>query len=292
MPDMTTQSSNTGAEVQPLPRVLLCGDPRTAEFEAVVRDAASIVPSEAVSQVADLAALRTRLTDGEQPDLLVIVQTWPDEFHFADVLALPGIGPFSRLICCYGPWCVSDGRNRQDFPLSVRVPLEQFRSALCNEWQQLTGPGEIQSPLPWTAGRDEVFRARAVGPISEPVRITSQDSRLPSHGGPRPEIRVHSADLELSRLWLEALKTAGHATATADHEDSQIVLWDVDVWTDSIGAQWRALRHRFPATQIIALTGFAGPDLISHIESHGAALVLSKLLPLDTLVARIVALQT
>lgn len=163
MPDMTSQSANTGAEVQPRPRVLLCGDPRTAEFQVARHDVSAIIPPETISQVTCLAELREWLADREHPDLLVIVQTWPDEFHFTDVLALPGFGPFSRVICCYGPWCVSDGRNRQDFPLAVRVPLEQFRSALGDEWQQLTKPDEVHSPLPWTAGRDEVFRGRFVG---------------------------------------------------------------------------------------------------------------------------------
>jgi hypothetical protein len=118
------------------------------------------VPDEAVSQVVDLVELRRFVEENGVPDLLILVQTWSDEFAFSELLGLPGIGPLSRMLCVYGPWCISDGRNRQNFPLALRLPLEDLRPALRCEWGQLVGQVPPAAPLPWTAGRDEVFAAR------------------------------------------------------------------------------------------------------------------------------------
>ncbi len=311
MPDMS-QSTRTGAEVQPRPRVVLsqvvlCGDPRTAEFEVALRDATTVVPAEALSQVRNLAELREWLGYHEFPDLIVLVQTWPDEFHFTEFLSLPGMGPFSRVICCFGPWCISDGRSRQDFPLAIRVPLGDFRPALLREWEQLsTGTASWQmlpasvptlaasttkshdSILPWTAGRDEIFEYRYVGWVSPPVRAVTDGPGDPSHvhrdAMECPEIRVQSTDRELSDLWLAALRIAGFPTVTADDQrDGQIVLWDVDVWNDSVAEAWRVSRERFPNARIVALTGFSVPDLVDQLQAAGAVTVVSKLLPLEAL---------
>ncbi len=292
-----TTSLNTGAEVRPLPRVVfsrvvLCGDPGSAEFEAARRESAAVIPAEGLSQVRNLAELREWLGQHEFPDLIVLVQTWSDEFHFAEMLSLPGIGPFSRLICCYGPWCISDGRSRLDFPLAVRVPLEDLRPALFREWEQLTAPHPDDSILPWTAGRDEIFGDRFVGWVSRPVRMITDGHGESSHetriATECREIRVHSADRELSRLWRETLQRAGFPIAMAEHQhNGQVVLWDIDVWSDSIADAWRGLRERFPETQIVALTGFVVPDFIDRLHAAGAAKVLSKLLPLNVLVSQV-----
>jgi hypothetical protein len=106
------------------------------------------VPETAVSLGATL--------DGEPwyPDLVVVCQHWPDEFTERDVRRLLTLSPLARLSCCYGPWCQSDGRSRDIWPLATRVPVESAAGRIARELEVLAG---LRRPLPLTASRDEVF---------------------------------------------------------------------------------------------------------------------------------------
>jgi hypothetical protein len=88
------------------------------------------------------------------PDLAIICQHWPDEYTATDVRQLFGAFPLARLICCYGPWCASDGRTRDVWPLSIRVPSEFAARRIDLELEVLAG---TRWPLPLTAARDEIF---------------------------------------------------------------------------------------------------------------------------------------
>lgn len=90
----------------------------------------------------------------EPPQLILILQHWPDEFSEAEVQALFAMFPLTRIICCYGPWCQSDGRNRKYWPASVRVPLSEVTFRIDAEVEVILG---LRSPLEKTAGLDEVF---------------------------------------------------------------------------------------------------------------------------------------
>ena len=91
---------------------------------------------------------------GSYPDFVVVCQHWPDEYTDRDVRRLIGLFPLARVSCCYGPWCASDGRSRDIWPLSVRVPVELAAERIRRELDVLAGR---RRPLPLTASRDEVF---------------------------------------------------------------------------------------------------------------------------------------
>lgn len=281
MPETQTRLHIMGDEAQPRPHVVLLGvvllgDAQTPEFAEVEQCLHSIVPAADVIRIRTLAELGERQRHGEPAGLVIIVQTWSDEFPFREFMVLPGVGPFTRVICCHGTWCVSDGRSRQDWPLATRVPLEHFQAALIREWQQLTNPSPADgSPIPWTAGRDEIFRARQ-RPIEKPLTSAC-----------RAPIRVVSADPVLAETWLELVRRSGMIQATDSAVESEIVLWDVDPWTDQIGQLWTEKLAGFPATRIVALTGFAGPDRIRELRALGAVAVISKLLPLNAMASEI-----
>jgi hypothetical protein len=88
------------------------------------------------------------------PDLILACQHWPDEYTAAEVELLIARFPLARIVCCYGPWCVSDGRTRNYWPAAVRVPIEVAPDRIRLESRVIAG--EIP-PLPLTAGLDEVF---------------------------------------------------------------------------------------------------------------------------------------
>ena len=87
-------------------------------------------------------------------DLIVVCQHWPDEYASGDVRELLRAFPLARLVCCYGPWCASDGRTRDVWPLAVRVPAVDAERRIDLELEVLAGD---RWPLPLTASRDEIF---------------------------------------------------------------------------------------------------------------------------------------
>jgi len=92
--------------------------------------------------------------DAWQPELVIVCQHWPNEYTSADVRKLLTAFPLARLVCCYGPWCASDGRTRDIWPLSVRVPAEFAVRRIDIELEVMAG---TRPPLPLTASRDEIF---------------------------------------------------------------------------------------------------------------------------------------
>ena len=89
------------------------------------------------------------------PDLVIVCQSWPDEFSASEVTLALCRWPLALWVCCYGAWCASDGRTRSIWPISVRVPVEEAEGRLNHVWRVLTG--QRDEPLPLTASRDEAF---------------------------------------------------------------------------------------------------------------------------------------
>lgn len=88
------------------------------------------------------------------PELILVLQQFSDEYHEEQIEGLLTEYPLSRVICCYGPWCVSDGRNRNFWPSAVRVPIAEIQQRVEREMEVIAG---IRPPLERTAGRDEIF---------------------------------------------------------------------------------------------------------------------------------------
>jgi hypothetical protein len=88
------------------------------------------------------------------PDLVIVVQQWSDEYRADEVEELLAALPLARICCAYGPLCRSDGRTRSQWPIALRVPQEELPARLKQEVAVLKG--ELQ-PLPRTAGYEEIF---------------------------------------------------------------------------------------------------------------------------------------
>jgi hypothetical protein len=136
--------------------VLVVGDLFALEMQIVERRVEELARGACdvriVANVAD--ALAKCSSEAWHPDLVTICQLWPDEYTAAEVRQLMGAFPLARLICCYGPWCASDGRTRDVWPLSVRVPAAFAAQRIALELEVLAG---TRWPLPLTASRDEIF---------------------------------------------------------------------------------------------------------------------------------------
>lgn len=92
--------------------------------------------------------------DFPDPDLIVVLQHWPDEFGVSDFHRLLHQFPLSRMIVCQGEWCAASGRTRCVWPPAVMVADAVFESRLLRERDVIRGR---RAPLPLTATIDEVF---------------------------------------------------------------------------------------------------------------------------------------
>lgn len=142
------------------PNILVIGNVDRSEFSRirdwlqVVGPAAAIQVSEGLDMSADSKCRQIEVVEHE-PDVIIVCQSWPDEFPASDVTVAFGRWPLALWVCCYGAWCASDGRTRLIWPIGVRVPVEEAEHRLNHLWRILTE--QCGEPLPLTASRDEAF---------------------------------------------------------------------------------------------------------------------------------------
>ena len=127
--------------------LLLLGRP--VGMEGVV---AALLQSVDTAQV--VPTVEAAIHTGMQPDYLVVLQHWSDEYSPGDVRCMLEVFSMSRIIVIQGPWCASDRRTRQNWPTSLCIPIERAEERWKREKEVAAG---IRQPLPWTAAMDEIF---------------------------------------------------------------------------------------------------------------------------------------
>lgn len=155
-----------------MPNILVIGERTRSEFAPIHEWLRGVASAATVEFSPSLALRRDDIDAGASvattmsPDLVIVCQSWPDEFSPSEVTQALGCWPLALWICGYGAWCASDGRSRSIWPISVRVPVDEAPQRLNHLWQVLAeGRGE---PLPLTASRDEAFAFDHVDDRSTP----------------------------------------------------------------------------------------------------------------------------
>jgi hypothetical protein len=274
--------------------IVLVGESTTSEFDAVADELLSAIPDATFRVVRDLAQLSTDLQDEGVPDLIIFVLTWPDEFRFSELIALPWIGPLTQVLCVYGAWCVSDGRSRQDWPLALRIPLEHLsaevlaafaRNANSGPVARVRGRADSTSTIPWTAGRDEVFAARYAFDLPQSLVETApvQTTR---------RVRISSPDLAQAQFWRDLAILGAYQIQHQTNAPADLLLWDGDPFGSSrsnseLLETWANLTNDRSDTKIVVLTGFQTSAMVARYQSLGASAVISKLLPISALMGRL-----
>jgi len=242
--------------------VLLIGETSRSEMlgiaamldsDAAVANVTSFVDIHAVLSHADL--------NGWFPDLVVVCQSWPNEFVKAEVDDLIGRFPLARVVCCFGVWCESDGRNCDGWPNALRVSARTARRRICSELQVLA---DERVPLPLTASRDETFEFDHTDLSRQPIEELSAAVISPD-----PAIQGY---LE-SALKSSGLQIAdGHGTGASD-----LVLWDIDPCNDEVCRELREFCRRVPNATVVVMSGLSHPEDENLIKSAGAHAVVPKL---------------
>lgn len=198
---------------------------------------------------------------GGIPDLVVVLQSHPDEFSSAEIARLLTRAPIARLVVAAGAWCEADGRRRDLWPPAVRVPAVWAVQRLQAEWSLLTAGQGI--PIPLTATRDERFEA------DHP----QTDASLA--GG---TFAVVSPDRAWRSTRCLLIQQAGGSVesvpAMAD------ILWlDGDPWESGGLPQLKAYRKAHPELPIVVSLDYPLPELVEQVQAAGATTVVPKLAP-------------
>ena len=142
-----------------LTSVAIIGRSHASEFRTLVRliqgssDLLVVGQFDTIPEAVD-ACLADRLL----ADVVVVLQAFSDEYSAADAGLLVGRMLFGRVLCCYGPWCISDGRTHDIWPVVARVSVGSAWSVLEQEVRHIrTG---VPALLPMAAA-EEVFVHRA-----------------------------------------------------------------------------------------------------------------------------------
>ena len=245
-----------------LPNTLLLGDSKLEEFGPVVSWLRDRDQGGALRTAADLADSRNVLARGEWvPDLVVVLQSWPDQYSTTDFHELLTVLPLARIVGCFGPWCDSDGRTRSIWPLAVRVPAAAAIARLEHEWKLFEADRDSAPPLPLTASRTEIFEFDC--------RSDRPFAAVPG------KIAVISPD----RTWREMMQRLvgwPESTAAGDGPPA-LVLFDADRWGEERAEELAAIRAAAPAARLVALVGFPRPDLETELRRGGADAVRFKL---------------
>lgn len=252
--------------------VLALGQSQTAEMIPLADFLQKRVASHHLRFQPDVASALELAKSEWHPDLIVIFQNWPDEFTHENIRKLFSSFPLARWICCFGLWCESDGRNRDFWPLSTRVFA---RNAIIRIERELANCDNNRSPLPFTAGREEIFEYE-----------NSYDDVHPGNG---ETILVISPDREL-RDWLaDLLNSSGYSPMfslkTGTSPDA--ILWDVDPLTERTRNELIRHKNNEPDMPIIPLMNFTHPEDSDFFREQGIPAAVAKLAPdrhlLDTL---------
>ncbi|MCY2963177.1 MAG: hypothetical protein NT069_05900 [Planctomycetota bacterium] len=281
------------------PNVLLLGNSADPEFDPVVTFLRGSVPHARIQEAADLPAARHgRPVGAPLPDVVVVCQSWSDQFSSAEIRELLAWLPLARIICCYGAWCDSDGRTREHWPLAVRVAavdgpnllsaeLAEFQRAKASSARspvkihRADDPVPAQRPLlPWTASRTEIYQSRF------PV---SAMSNRPIEG---LRIGVLSPDRAWRQMMERFLMTSGGVISHVGEDHSgdthqTTLLYDADPADPPQIAELIDLKTRSHDLFVVAAIGFPRVDLDERLRRAGADATWAKLSPLTQLIERL-----
>lgn len=216
-------------------------------------------------------------------DLTIVMQSWPDQFSSAAANQLIGQTLFSRLFCCYGPACESDGRNRNIWPDAIRVPLRLAASVI---EQELRDALDGKPPLPPTAARDEIFAHRSgAGSDWEVLARLPQLSQM--NGA------VISPDRTLRKTIVTALKEFGMRSldlpliavcgknGVKPKETSRgpvhVVIHDLDPWSHVVETSLQSMKQMFPSATVLGLGSMPDAGLAIEVADQDIKAIIPKL---------------
>lgn len=243
-------------------RVALIGDGDRAEMRPIADWLAQQTAGAELHRAGSIKEFLAHQVNKRPADLIVLLESQPDDYTAADVSALFAAAPIGRIVCCAGAWSESAGRTRKTWPLALRVPAVSAIARLEREWRHVLNQSQ-EIPLPPTASREEWFAAHHPG--------------LPE--GPRngKRVLVVSPDAAYRQWLVDCLATAGCAVMDDIRSACDVLLWDVDPWSATRQDDLRRQMAASAPTTVIAVSGWVTPELTDELVNAGVGTVLPKL---------------
>ncbi|HIF00453.1 MAG TPA: hypothetical protein EYG03_29545 [Planctomycetes bacterium] len=212
------------------------------------------------------------------PEMTVVLQSWSDEFSQSDVNHLIGRTLFQRLLCCFGPWCESDGRNRAVWPDALHVSVRLAESVIAAELHRIDSGGPS---IPPTLARDEVFAHRMdttadgqslsglqemIGAVISPDRVFRKTvcSTLRDYG-----LRSVHLPLITSRRRIVPKETP--------RGPIHLVFHDLDPWGELTEDSLAAARRMFPSSTVLGIASMPDAGISTEIVDAHIDAVIPKL---------------
>ncbi len=257
-------------------RVALIGPGGRREFRELIGWLCEHADIRVTDEFADIdtAIQSDRLSDCH---LTLVLQSYSDQYTAADINQLIGQTLFQRLLCCYGAWCESDGRNRALWPDALRVPVRLAQSIIELE---LPSIGAEADPIPPTAARDEIFAHRL---IEAPSDKDFRELNAAIIGADRIIRRTTTATLKelgLRTISLPLIITDPKKTIRPQETPRgpiHLVLHDLDPFGSAIKKSLQAARLMFPAAKILGLATMPDAGLTAEVADEPLHGIVPKL---------------
>ena len=82
-----------------------------------------------VSRISELERAIEVLETGEiTADVIVIAQSFPQQFSHGDIDRLRRLAPLSRILVLLGSWCEGETRSGQPLPAAIRIYWHQWHA--------------------------------------------------------------------------------------------------------------------------------------------------------------------
>ncbi|MAG95034.1 MAG: hypothetical protein CMJ48_15010 [Planctomycetaceae bacterium] len=255
--------------------VLVLGNIERTEMRRVAEALVADSPDLRIVRLEGIDAATEHVRQGRSfPDLVVVCQSWPDEFPRPQVDQLLGLLPLAHCICCFGAWCEGDGRSRETWPIALRTSARCAQSRIHN---LLSALRNNTTPPGFTASRDEAFEFDR--PPVAPVQVGDVS------------VHVVCQDRPLRNLWEDVLAQAGCHVDSSD-ETQDVIVYDVDPRLESSTQPLRDLIARNPESRVVALAGLAHPKDVDLLVRCGVSSVLTKLDSNQALVDAVLSAST
>jgi len=209
------------------------------------------------------------------PTGILLVQSRPGQYSFAEVEHLHAAAPLARLVALLGPWCEGEQRSGRLWPGVVRVPWRAWQSRLARELGFTESPGG-NDRLPRTA--TDVERIERNTAARKHRQCIAANTIVHSD---------HRANYEcIAGLLAElGIQAAWHGGAAATNHRADIEIFDGwpggrESLAENGAAEWtNKVRQRLPTPSLLLLH-FPRPDDIDLAREAGFKAVVA--LPLFT----------
>lgn len=242
----------------PVP-VSIIGRSHASEFRGLISQIQNSSDLQITGQFETIQdALTAGLGEQFPADVVIVLLEFSDEYSAADAGQLIGRMLFRRVLCCYGPWCLSDGRTHEIWPVVARVSVSSAWSILQHEIRNIRAGVDALLPM---AAAEEVFAHRAIAEFDdyptgyEVVLIASDDRALRKTIA---EMLRHTAKQVFeSGIFVTQIQNAlARLNAAAAVQSKVSVLLDIDGQESRESELRTVIRSTYPASRLVRLTSF------------------------------------